>query len=54
MQEPIGERGVQAVPKIEQSVGFFTPRMMAGHWQAAFSGTSVSRMTKRRSASRSP
>ena len=25
-------------PNIAQSVGFLTPRMIAGHWQAAFSG----------------
>ena len=39
MHEPIGLRGVQAVPKIAQSVGFFTPRMIDGHWHALFSGT---------------
>jgi len=31
MQDPIGSRGVQTVPKIAQSVGFLTPRMIAGH-----------------------
>lgn len=51
MQEPIGLRGVQTVPKIEQSIGFLTPRMIAGHWHAAFSATAFSCMRKRCSAS---
>ena len=41
MHEPMGLRGVQTRPKIAQSVGFLTPRMIAGHWQAAFSGTGL-------------
>jgi hypothetical protein len=51
MQEPMGLRGVQTVPKIVQSVGFFTPRMMDGHWQAATSRTGLSGIAKRFSAS---
>jgi hypothetical protein len=31
MQDPIGLRGVQVLAKIAQSVGRFTPRMIAGH-----------------------
>ena len=31
MQEPMGSRGVQVVPKSAQSVGFLAPRMMALH-----------------------
>jgi hypothetical protein len=54
MHEPIGSRGVHAVPKIAQSVGFLTPRMIAGHWHAAFSGTDLKSMAKRLSASNSP
>ena len=50
MHDPIGVRGVHAVPKIVQSVGFLTPRMIAGHWHAAFSGTGRNCIEKRRSA----
>ena len=39
MQLPMGVSGVQAVPKTLQSVGFFTPRRMAPHSQARWSGT---------------
>ena len=39
MQEPTGFSGVQTVPKILQSVGFFTPRRMAPHSQALLSAT---------------
>ena len=33
MQEPMGLSGVQTVPNSLQSVGFLTPRNMAGHSQ---------------------
>ena len=41
MQEPIGLRGVQAVPKIAQSVGRLVPRMIDGHWHAMHVATEV-------------
>ena len=51
MHEPIGFSGVQTVPNTLQSVGFFTPRRIAPHSQALWSGTGRYSMPKRASAS---
>ncbi len=51
MQAPIGDSGVQAVPKSLQSGGFFKPRTMAPHSQDLGSGTERLSTANRCSAS---
>lgn len=52
MHEPIGLSGVQALPNSLQSVGFFTPRKIAGHLQLFTSATLRGLSAKRFSASK--